>query len=387
MTYTPALFGILLGTFTGLVPGIHPNLIATLLAQTSFEHLTTIIYITAITHTFLSTIPAIHLSSPDPSTVLAIHPSQEYSQKGKAHEAVILTLIGSIISLILLIISIPLLKITIKPTYNSIKPIIPFLILATTFFLILRQKRKIIALTVFLLSGALGFFTLNSTMNEPLLPLFTGLFGIPSLLVNFNTKKTTQKLTEPKITKNSIKTIIKSLFFGSFFSFLPSLGPAQAATVQSQFSKNKTKRDYLILIGCLNTINIIVSLITLAEINKARNGAVAIMKTIETISPTKTKELLFWTLIISFPCTLSCIFFSRIFIILRNKINLKTLSIITILFMTAIVFFVSGLTGNLMLLISTAVGYIPYKYGITKTTLMGSLMVPTMYFYFSMMFF
>ena len=378
--------GVLLGTITGLIPGIHPNLIAVVLAGI-FTDSTVLIFTTALTHTFLNSIPTTYLSTPDPDTALSLHPSQEYAKKGRAHEAIILTIIGSLLALILMIIISPLLFKIIKPLFRTINTAIPSLLILTATFLIIRQKNKLLAAGIFLLSGILGIISLNTNISEPLTPLFTGLFAIPSIIISSNEKTSTQKLTEPKITKNSIKTIIKSLFFGSFFSFLPSLGPAQAATVQSQFSKNKTKRDYLILIGCLNTINIIVSLITLAEINKARNGAVAIMKTIETISPTKTKELLFWTLIISFPCTLSCIFFSRIFIILRNKINLKTLSIITILFMTAIVFFVSGLTGNLMLLISTAVGYIPYKYGITKTTLMGSLMVPTMYFYFSMMFF
>jgi putative membrane protein len=384
MDLTP-LSGVLLGTLSGLLPGIHPNTVATILSHTSLNQLTTIIYITALTHTFLSTIPAIHLSSPDPTTVLAIHPSQEYSQKGKAHEAVILTWVGSIISLIILIVIASTLQQIIKPTYNTIKPAIPFLILATAIFLIFRQKNKKIATLIFILSGALGLFTLNTEMKEPLLPLFSGLFGVPSLLVNFNSKKTTQKITEPEIDKNSFKTIIKSIIFGSAFSFLPSLGPAQAATVQSQFSKNESKRDYLILIGCLNTINIIVSLITLLEINKARNGAIAIMKTIETVSPAKTKELLCWSLVIALPCTILCLTFSRIFIIIRNKINLKTLSIITILFIISIVTYLSGFKGNIILLISTIIGYIPYKYGITKTTLMGSLMIPTMYFYFSMM--
>jgi putative membrane protein len=384
MDFTP-IFGILLGTFTGLLPGVHPNTVATVLSHTNFDQLTTIIYLTALTHTFLSTIPAIHLSSPDPSTVLAIHPSQEYSQKGKAHEAVILTLIGSILSLIILISLASPLQQIIKPAYNTIKPTIPFLILATAIFLIFRQKNKKIALLVFILSGALGLFTLNTEMKEPLLPLFSGLFGIPSLLVNFNSKKTTQKITEPTLDKHSFKTIISSIVFGSAFSFLPSLGPAQAATVQSQFSKNKSKRDYLILIGCLNTVNIIVSLLTLLEINKARNGAIAIMKTIETIDPFKTKELLFWSLVICFPCTILCLLFSRLFIIIRNKINLKTLSIITILFITGISIYFSGFKGTLILLASTTIGYIPYKFGIAKTTLMGSLMIPTMYFYFSMM--
>ena len=110
------LAGVLLGTITGLIPGIHPNLVATVLSNVAFDGMITIIFITAIAHTFLNTIPTIHLSSPDPESALALHPSQEYSQKGKAHEAVLLTLVGSVISLIFISIMIPLMLKIIKPT-------------------------------------------------------------------------------------------------------------------------------------------------------------------------------------------------------------------------------------------------------------------------------
>ena len=73
----PTIYGIILGTITGLIPGVHPNLVATVLSSVNVDGIITIIFITAIAHTFLNTIPTIHLSSPDPESALALHPSQE----------------------------------------------------------------------------------------------------------------------------------------------------------------------------------------------------------------------------------------------------------------------------------------------------------------------
>ena len=86
--------GLILGTITGLMPGIHPNLIAVVLAGI-FTDSTILIFTTAVTHTFLNSIPTTYLSIPDAETALSLHPSQEYAKKGRAHEAVILTIIGS----------------------------------------------------------------------------------------------------------------------------------------------------------------------------------------------------------------------------------------------------------------------------------------------------
>ena len=375
--------GLLLGTFSGLIPGIHPNLLAVTIANLNLLNSTVIIFAAALTHTFLNTIPTIHLSSPDPESSLALHPSQEFSQKGKAHEAVLLTLVGSIISLILLLGLIPILLKIVKPIYHFINSSIPFLLLITALFLILKQQNKLIASSIFIASGIIGFFSLNSNIEQPLTPLFIGLFAIPSLLINTDKNKKRQKITEPILTKKSLITIKNSLFFGTLFSFLPSVGPAHAAAVQSQFTKNKSKRDFLILTGCLNTINILFSVVMLIELNKARNGAIAVIQDIGYTNMATLNELFYISLLLVFPCTVLCIFSSRMFLKIKNKINAKKLSILTITFLIFISYLLSNFGGLIILLAASIIGYLPYKLQTTKTILMGSLMIPTLIFYFS----
>ncbi len=311
--------GVILGTLTGLMPGIHPNLIAVILAGI-FADSTILIFTTALTHTFLNSIPTTYLSTPDPETALSLHPSQEYAKKGRAHEAVILTIAGSLIALIFMFILSPLLLKIIKPLFKTINTAIPSLLILTATFLIIRQKNKLLAAGIFLLSGLLGIISLNTNISEPLTPIFTGLFAIPSIIISSNEKTSKQKLTGPKLNKKSLNTILKSLPFGSFFSFLPAVGPAQAIVVQQQFTKQKNKKDFLILTGCLNTINIIFSLIMLIQLNKARNGAVAVIRDQGFINLPQLTSLFYIALLITLPCTIIGILSSRLFLKLKNTI-------------------------------------------------------------------
>ena len=384
--YLATIIGLLLGIISGIVPGIHPNLIALLVAGTLLENREIIIFVAAMSYTFLSTIPTIYLSAPDADSALSLHPSQKYAVNGRAHEAVILILIGTLISLSFMMALMPLFKKILKPFYHSIENLIPFLLLITALFLILHQNKKIMAAIIFVLSGALGYAALNINLTDPLLPLFTGLFGIPALIVGMQSTNVRQKITQPKLSKKSLKIILVSLFYGSFFSFLPSLGPAQAATVQTHFSKNTSKKDFLILMGCLSTINTIFSIVTLMELNAARNGAIAIIRDLGSIDLKMLNDLLAISLIIAFPSTLLCLCISRGFIRIKNSVNQKMLSRIIILFLFSITLLISHLPGIMLLIFATVLGYLPYKINVTKTTLMGSLMIPTMIFYFSRMF-
>lgn len=60
-----AAAGMLLGVFTGLLPGIHINAVSTLLVTAPFEPLNFAVLVLAlsVTHTFFDFIPSVYLSS------------------------------------------------------------------------------------------------------------------------------------------------------------------------------------------------------------------------------------------------------------------------------------------------------------------------------------
>ena len=387
------MVGCLVGIFTGLFPGIHINLVSvTVLSISAFlfeiaDPISVAVFIVAmsITHTFLDSIPSIFLGAPEADTALSVLPGHRLLLKGHGFEAVMLTLIGSLFSLVIAILVSPLIKISIEFAYPILKSYIAYLLILISLFLIFREKIKSWSLIIFLLSGILGILVLNlPTLSQPLLPLFSGLFGISILLMSINnkTKIPKQKLDPPNIPKKEVsKAISGSLIAGSVFSFLPGLGPAQAAIMASQLMKNLSEKGFLILVGGLNTINMVVSFLALYVIDKARNGSVVVIsKIVESI--TLEYLILFFSasLIAAGIATFLTIYISKIFSKLITRISYKKLVISIISIITLVVILISGLLGFLVLVVSTALGLLPSLKGIGKNHLMGSLIIPVIFF-------
>src|SRR3989344_6875585 len=189
--------GIFLGIFTGLAPGIHINLVGAILVSLSTSifsslnviYLVVFIVAMAITHTFVDFIPSIFLGAPEDGTELSVLPGHEMLKKGFGYEAIMLTNYGSVVAVfIVLLVAIPSVFFLPK-IYGLIERIIPYILILVSLFMIFSEKKKISAFLVFVLCGILGFIVLNAeNLNQPLLPLLSGLFGASSLLISIKSK-------------------------------------------------------------------------------------------------------------------------------------------------------------------------------------------------------
>src|SRR3990167_6820790 len=96
------ILGIFIGTFTGLTPGVHINLIGAILVSLSasvffgINPLYFVVFIVAmsITHVFVDFIPSIFLGCPDDETALSVLPGHEMLKTGRGYEAVMLSSLG-----------------------------------------------------------------------------------------------------------------------------------------------------------------------------------------------------------------------------------------------------------------------------------------------------
>ena len=390
-----SLLGIIAGIFAGIIPGIHSNLLATAslsiyaaINPTSISPLSlcAFIYTLSLVNNFLSFIPSTYLGVPDSGTVLSLMPAHQYLKEGKGHEAVILSLIGAYGSMIASIITLPIFIFLVKISYSFIKKQVPLLLILIALTLILRERKKFFAFYTFLCAGILGIITLNlQRLNEPLLPLLTGLFGMPALISSISTKESPseQVITFPDIKPKEIsKSISISLISGSIFSFLPSLGPSQAAVFSSLITKDSSRQSYLMLIGALNTMSMIISVATFYLINKARNGAIV---AISTILPTIDLNLLLFflaiSLIIGYPTLHITLFLSRKFSYFISKTNYQLISIIVMVLIIIISLIISGPLSLLVLFTATAIGFIPQITNVSRNHLMGCLMLSTIMYY------
>ncbi len=391
------IVGIIAGCITGFLPGIHINLVAALLFGISalllayFPPLALAIFIVAmsITHSFVDFIPSIFLGAPDDDSVLAVLPGHEMLIKGKGYEAVILTLYGSMAAIFMILLLTPLFVFFLPKVYSFLKPIMLIILLLTSFFLFYFDKKtRIWAIIIFFLSGILGIASLNLGLKEPLLPLLSGLFGASSLITSIMKK---QKMPKQKITKlkkirvkkkSLLQVLVASLIASPLCSFLPGLGSGQAAVIGSEVTGDLKRKEFLVLLGSVSTLVMGLSFITLYSIQKARTGTAVFAGK---IIPDLTRSDLYFILGAIFLSGIAAffltIFLAKLSVKLLSKVNYSKLSIVILLFVSAIVIYFSGFLGFLVFFVSTFLGLTCIFLNIRRTHLMGCLLLPTILYY------
>jgi len=391
------LIGVSAGTITGLIPGIHINLIAVLLLGfsafflTYFSPLVLAVFIIsmAICHTFIDYIPSIYLGAPDEDTILSILPGHEMLIKGRAYEAIILTLYGSLAAIILSLLLSPIFIYLLPIIYPPMNNIMPFiLIIASGFLFYFEKKSKIWAIIIFILAGLLGIASLNLNIKEPLLPLLTGLFGASSLITSIMKKQKipkqqVKKLRQIKIRKKSIlRALSASLIASPLCSFLPGLGSGQAAVIGSEVTGDLDRKEFLILLGAINTMVMGLSFIALYSIQKSRTGAaVAIGKLLQDITFSNFFIILAAISISGIIAFFLTIFLAKAFSKKITKVKYNKLSLAILIFLAVIVLIFSNWLGFLVFVVSTSLGLTCIFLGIKRIHLMGSLLIPTILFY------
>lgn len=388
------LIGVTTGVVTGLTPGVHVNLVSAflislsvwLIAKVSVVALTVFIIAMCVTHTFLDSIPSVFLGAPDSATALGVLPGHRYLLKGRGYTAIKLTVIGSFGALILSIFLFPLFIPIVKFFYPFIKNYIGHVLVCVVVFMILRDNKQLIALFVFLLSGLLGLIVLNTpNLKEPLFGMLSGLFGVSTLVYSLSSKESIPLQKTKQNLRLERGKVLKALFSGQFSGFItavfPGLGSAQAAIISMQITRKLGDYGFMILIGSINTVNFLLSLVTLLVLNKARNGAIiAVSKLIKVDVPLVIIFLLS-ALIAGSASVFLALNIAKGFSKLITKVNYQfvVISIIVLIIVFAIV--LSGFIGLIILIVSSAIGLIPAITKTSRTHAMGCLLLPVILFF------
>jgi putative membrane protein len=380
--------GILAGTISGLIPGLHINLIGVAVVSIAATSVTSfpvyfVIFIAAmaITHTFLDFIPSIFLGCPNEDTSLSALPGHELLKQGRGYEAVLLSTKGCFIGVFLLIIMTPLLLWLVPPIYQLIQKIIPYILIFVVLVLILTEKKKISTTIVIILTGVLGIIILNLEIKESLLPLLSGLFGSSSLILSIKNKVQIpkQEFTSPKV--KYFKPILGSLIASPICGFLPGLGNSQAAVLGNTIARTERK-DFLFLLGLTNLLVMGFSFISIYAIAKGRTGvAVAIQNILGTVELKYLMLILIIVLIAGIIAYYLSKKLARFFANKINKINYTKVSVATIICLVILTLIISGFFGLIILIIATLTGIYCINTGTKRTNMMGCLLIPTIILY------
>ena len=390
-----SILGCILGTITGLTPGLHVNTIAllalSLYPTLGITHLEFVAFIVsmAITHTFLDFIPAIFIGVPEEETALSILPSHELFLKGRALEAIKITAYGSLLGLTISILLSPLAIWLMPLLYTIIHDFIAAILILAICILMIREGRDRIhfAFLSFFLSGFLGILIFKQkflSATEILFPTFLGLFGISTILCSLK-EGSSAKIPQDKFI---FIRLDQSLFFSSFLgsiggiliNLLPALSPSQIGILLYEIFGYST-RNFLISISAVNTSDAIYSFIALYTIHNPRSGASIILHKVITLDHT---YLLFIIAITAFSALFATVFhlkIGKLILSLVEKIKYEKISIATLVFCFFLVYFLTGIFGVFICVLSTLIGLIPVLSKISRTHCMGVLIVPTLAYY------
>ncbi|MDD5112376.1 MAG: tripartite tricarboxylate transporter permease, partial [Candidatus Altiarchaeota archaeon] len=373
-TIALALAGSLIGTLTGLTPGLHVNTVCVIglglypklgLSTIDFG---VIMVAMALTQNFIDFIPSIFTGVPEEETALSILPAHRLVIGGRAQEAVALTAYGSLLGVIYsLILLIPTLYI-IPIAYETLKGTVMYIVLAAVIVLIIREKNKAGAVTSFLLAGTLGITTFNLaalSSSEALFPLFTGLFGFSSILTSLN-ENTSAKPQKKGITVKLDKTIAASGLIGSLcgiiVGLLPGMSPSQVGILAYDLLGSNL-RGFLVSVSAINTSDAIYSLISLYTIDNPRSGVAAMLGQIMEVDYTMMMLFIGVIGVTAIIATATYLALGSIAMKFFTKINYRTLNMLILLLMAGLVYIMTGALGLCLAGISTAIGIIPIRTG------------------------
>ena len=131
------------------------------------------------------------------------------------------------------------------------------------------------------------------------------------------------------------------------------------------------------LIYLINTVSMILSLITLFTIEKARNGSIIVVQQLlQNININVLILFLAVSLIAGGIAAFLTMYTSRIFSRVMNKANYSFLSMAIIALVGLMVLYFSGFLGFLILIVATAIGIIPNVKDISRSSSMACLLIP-----------
>ncbi|KXB06629.1 hypothetical protein AKJ51_03290 [candidate division MSBL1 archaeon SCGC-AAA382A20] len=386
-----AILGILMGTLTGLIPGLHVNnivpILVGLVAGTALDPYQGISLIVAmmITHTFLDFIPSTFLGVPDKDTALSVLPAHQFVLKGEGYEVIKLTALGSLGALLFSALLAGGMTPLIGPMYESLNPQMHWLLIGIVIIMIsLEQdwKKRIGASGIFFLSGLLGLIVLDTNLGKgdgALMPLLGGLFGMSVLLIGINSdnKVPNQKISNKPIEiRSNAKSILTGASAGFITGIIPGVGPAQGTVLSQAVTDSNNVKDFLVGVSGVNTAKALLSFVALYAIGRPRSGAAVAVNEIINVG---LNELVFLIGIALFVGGIASVIHLKIGKIAARhvkKLPYKWMCLGVMMSILAFSIYYSGIYGILILATSTSIGLLPPSLQVKRTHCMGVLILP-----------
>jgi len=406
------LIGILIGTITGLIPGIHVNTVGAfifasspfLLVSYSSEVICVFLVSMAISHALLEFIPSMFLGVPEEGTVLSILPGHEMVIQGRGKEAIRLAAVGGFGAILVAIILLPVFMMILPVIHSLIKPYTWILLVIIVIYMLIRLNKSLKSFlwstTLFLLSGIMGYtiFSLPISNNVSLLTIFTGLFGVSTMIYSLSESSFVprqNRFHNFRVNSTVLRGIFAGGLAGTILGFLPGFGPAQGSLIAQELSgggdSESNREGFLVSVSGVNTSDTLFSLVMIYLIGNPRSGIAVHVNNI--IPAFDFNYLIFFTFTALTAVSISLVLCLKLGDIVSEsivKINYGKVTWIVIIFMSILVVaFSLWYNANLLYMIivyitAISLGLLPHYVGVNKSNLMGVLILPAILIYYNM---
>ena len=207
-------------------------------------------------------------------------------------------------------------------------------------------------------------------------PLLAGAFGLSTIIISLGSKSRVP-IQNRVIVKGKISRSVPFVsFFSSFLvAFLPGVSSSISAMISRSFRKF-SNREYLVLLGGINTSVTLLSVLSIYFIGKARSGLALAVRDYASPEFFLLAVPLF-LISVSFG-TFSTLLLARFISRRVNRINYRSMNYFALFFTVLLVFILTGWLGLLVLATSTALGLLTVLLGVKRINCMSTLIVPTL---------
>ncbi len=419
--------GLALGVCSGLVPGLHVNNFAFLLAGAapalgsafSPTAVGVAMVSAAVAHTYLDVVPSVALGVPDDSMALAALPGHRMVLDGDGREAIALSAMGSTLGLAFAFaVALPL-SLVMSRIYGALEQQMAVLLAAVVVFLLLTERGgevgrrrgrtrslgaslriRFAAAYVMVASGALGAYVFRledadagtALVGEPtlLMPLFVGLYAVPLLAVSAfeNAELPPQSTAETAYPRRSLAvSSTGGGFAGSLVGWLPAVSPAVATTMVQTFlpqseTEERSMRSFVVAVSAVDTSNAVFATLALYYIGRPRSGVMVAFEELGLSLDIEVVATLMAAIAVSsLGAYLVTVWLSgRVFRVLRG-LDYRALCVSVGVLLVVLTYAFSGVAGIPVLAAATAIGLVPNYSRVRRVNCMGCLLLPLIAFY------
>lgn len=374
-------YALFLGAFaglTGLLPFLHSNVVLPVAAVlSSGPGFAVFIASFAASRLAFEAVAAVFFAIPGDSQGIAVQPAHGLAREGRGGRALFVMLSSAGIAIVL--------SVLLVPVHFAVFPILvtnaaPFtwILLALAVLAFFKGGFSLPGAVAFVFSGLFGFLALNA-LQDPLLPLLAGLFGVPALLL----------AAEPAATSGQVDVsgdwpglffVLVGVLLGFLSGALPAVTPAFIAAV-GLLVLSTAPESFLALNSALLSSKVLFDFCAAFDAGKSRSAAAALA------SANASGGVGFMLLLSAaffasfFAAAAVVLFFSRHLARLSSLLSTKLFKAALLTVFAFGLLFVGGPVALFVAAVAACIGLSVQLAGLRPALCSGALIVPTLIFY------